>query len=475
MRLGCCALALAACSGGGTKVDAGEVTVTESCTVTSGTRLRANYWTTSDGGKYFAGTWHDTMLGHDCAFGTDPADGKIYCLPTNDGIWATEYSDNQCTVPVVDVDPSCTATSPIFGFKNLTMSGSYALTFYPVGAAYTGARWQQNGCQPASDVAPTGYEFHTVGAPLDKSTFVAATAYSAMGATRLRATGYMAPDGAIQACSPTAFFDSQRNETCYLGTDPTDQPRCLPIGYSFSGANVFSDSACKNAAAQLSAMPAQSYEAVSVQVPCGTGTKLFKLAGPLATEYTTSTGVCALVSPTQPNYYTAGAEVTSDHFVALTDEPLAAAQRLQEIVHAAPDGFGMSTGTFSDSQLGGATCAFATASDGTTRCLPGDPTNAPKIGLLYSESTCRVPVSIISGPCGGVAPRFAQVVETPAMAATCSYQGATRVFAVGAMVTYDLYQASGSTCMLSPYGGDAYELGDELPPSTFVQGTQVAE
>jgi hypothetical protein len=469
-------LALAACHGGGGAVDAGDAgaQVSNLCAITSGSRLRANYWLTNDGGMYFAGTWHDNVLGHDCAFGTIPGDTNVYCLPTSDGIWAAEYSDSLCSVPVVDVDPSCSVTSPIFSFTNMASSGNTAVDFYPITGAYTGMRWQENGCRATTDSPPAGFEFHGVGSPLDKSMFAVATPYTATGPTRLHATGYMAPDGAIQACSTTTFFDSQRNETCHSSLDEYGRARCLPSGYTFSDAGLYSDTACHVIAGLLSSAPALPYEAVSVAMTCGTGTKIFKLSGPLATEYTSASGQCAAISPNMPNYYAAGEEITPDHFAGLSDVPIAIpGQRLQENVTGAADGFGMSTGTFTDSQLG-ATCRFATASDGTTRCLPGDPTNQPRIGTLYSDSICSTPISIIT-VCSGVAPRFAQVVGAPSAQPTCTYQGVTRAYAVGAAVTDTLYEVSGTQCVQSSFTGPGtYALGGELPPAMFVQAQLTA-
>lgn len=473
------ALALVGCSSHGAPppADSGIGMVSYSCSVTSGSRLRANYWVTADGGRYFAGTWHDAMLDHDCAVGSIPGDSNVYCLPTSDGISSSEYSDDQCTSPVAYVDPTCSPSSPIFGFKSETGTGGYALTFYPIAGAYTGTRWAQNGgCRAATDQPPAGYEVHSVGTALDPTSFATVTPYTAMGPTRLQATGYTSPDGAIQACSANAFFDSQRNEKCFVGADSMTQVRCLPLGYSFTGTTLYSDTSCKNPAEQLSANPALPYEAVSVAFTCGTGTKLFKLAGPVTSEYTIASGSCASVSPTLPDYYTAGDEVTPDHFVALTDVPrVVDGQRLQEVLHGTADGFGMATGTFIDPQLGGATCQFTTASDGTTRCLPGDPSNVPKIGFLYSDATCLTPISIIVPDCTGIPPRYAQLVDTPPMHATCSYQGATHVYAVGGAVEDVLYEDSGGACTESAYTGNAYALSPELPPSMFVQATLASE
>ncbi len=406
-----------------------------------------------------------------------PGDTNVYCLPTSDGISSSEYSDDQCTVPVVDVDPTCTASSPIFAFKNATSTGGFTVSFYPIAGAYTGGRWQQNGgCKAVTDTAPAGYEFHTVGPALATSAFVAATPYTATASTRLRATGYMAPDGAIQACTANAFFDAQRAEKCFAEPDSTSQVRCLPLGYSFSSGTVFGDSSCQNAAEQLSATPALPYEAVRVPFSCGTGTKLFKLSGPLTTEYAISAGSCVMISPALPDYYAAGEEITPDHFVALTDVPtVVAGQRLQEILHGSGDGFGMSTATFSDPQLGGATCRFSTASDGTMRCLPGDPTNKLEIGVVYSDSTCTTPIPIIVPACATKPPPFAQLVDAPSTHATCSYQGATHVFGVGAEVSTILYEVSGSSCVQSSATGNAYALTDELPPAMFVQATLVTQ
>jgi hypothetical protein len=66
---------------------------------TSGTRLRARYYTGEDGSKQFIG-WHDKMRDEDCSF-QKAEDGQLRCLPAM-GVTAL-YADSACKEPIFQV------------------------------------------------------------------------------------------------------------------------------------------------------------------------------------------------------------------------------------------------------------------------------------------------------------------------------------------------------------------------------------
>jgi hypothetical protein len=119
-------------------------------------------------------------------------------------------------------------------------------------------------------------------------------------------------------------------------------------------------------------------------------------------------------------------------------------------------------------------CTFATASDGTSRCLPTGLGTTSNTGY-YSDSHCSQPVLNIPTVCT-TPPPYISTLGTD-----CSGATTVHIYPAGATFTpaTDLYIGTGSgatgTCTAFPSkdikAGTWYSAGTELPPSTFVQGT----
>jgi hypothetical protein len=125
-----------------------------------------------------------------------------------------------------------------------------------------------------------------------------------------------------------------------------------------------------------------------------------------------------------------------------------------------------------DSQLK-ATCAFVTASDGSSRCFPTGLTAAASTSY-YSDSHCSQPILNIPSVCTAPPP----YVTT--FGTSCSGTTTFHIYPSGSMFTLgaDVYVGGGSgatgSCIAvsaKDSTGTWYSVGAELPPSQFVEGT----
>jgi len=159
---------------------------------------------------------------------------------------------------------------------------------------------------------------------------------------------------------------------------------------------------------------------------------------------------------------------------ALAD-PYQSGTRIRMQYYAGADGSKTFAGTY-DSMLK-VTCSFATAADGKARCVPFG-TGVIDAALVYADAACAQPLGSATKGCSPGAFASAAVASGPA----CGSSGTFHVYPVGSAFTpgTDVYEKSGTTCVGVPSSNitqtfDLYQLGSELPSSTFVQGTLQAE
>lgn len=119
---------------------------------------------------------------------------------------------------------------------------------------------------------------------------------------------------------------------------------------------------------------------------------------------------------------------------------------------------------FYDSQLQ-TNCFYVTASDGSTRCMPLTASGQ----MLFTNATCSQ--AVLVGDCFATQPYYALPVS---IGSGCTAAQGFRVFEAGtpsAATTF--YYGTPANCQLypSPISGQVYNA-TELPPSSFVQGTE---
>jgi hypothetical protein len=119
--------------------------------------------------------------------------------------------------------------------------------------------------------------------------------------------------------------------------------------------------------------------------------------------------------------------------------------------------------TMHDNQLN-VDCSFATASDGTIRCLP---TGGASVGSYYADSGCSQALAYAYVPCGST-PSYA----TQYLGSSGRCNGyMSHLFPVSGAFSGTVYSGAPSSCVATTTPYSVYSIGSELAPSTFVQAT----
>lgn len=113
-------------------------------------------------------------------------------------------------------------------------------------------------------------------------------------------------------------------------------------------------------------------------------------------------------------------------------------------------------------------CAFGTAADGKTRCLPT--AGGYAYGSYFADAACSQEVTGVG--CSGPAPKYINVSH--ASTDGCTVTLASLHSAGAAYTGTMIYAKSGTTCTaLTPSVGLAYYfIGDEVPASSFMAATE---
>jgi hypothetical protein len=153
---------------------------------------------------------------------------------------------------------------------------------------------------------------------------------------------------------------------------------------------------------------------------------------------------------------------------AMADELTQAGTRLKPQIYQSTDGARQFVGWW-DSTLQTA-CAFGTASDGVTRCLPtGTPPNYGNDGI-FSDSACTMPLALTL-PSSCSSPQYA---AGPA-ATTCPPAGPTFYKVLGKATSTTVWARASNSCVSEPVsaigGYVLWQLGPAIDPSSFVQAT----
>lgn len=117
-------------------------------------------------------------------------------------------------------------------------------------------------------------------------------------------------------------------------------------------------------------------------------------------------------------------------------------------------------------------CNFSLAADAKERCLPLGTYNAV-LGTYFSDSACTAPLALALYPSCEV--KYATGAKS---GGGCQFASTmTQVFVLGAKANLaTVYVKSGANCIsTSGTGVELYEVGTEIPPSSFVAGTVMAD
>lgn len=113
-------------------------------------------------------------------------------------------------------------------------------------------------------------------------------------------------------------------------------------------------------------------------------------------------------------------------------------------------------------------CGFTRAADGKIRCVPGSSAQVIVAGN-YADAGCTQPVVRVTAPCA-TAPTYASNYVSE----NCG--SSLQLVEVGAPLA-TVYSGSPANCVVYniPEGWTFYEVGSEVPPSSFAEATAVIE
>jgi len=208
--------------------------------------------------------------------------------------------------------------------------------------------------------------------------------------TRLRA---MINDvgGAKQFLS---WFDTQFGQECTRAVAEDGVTRCLPVQLTVAG--QFSDPACTvpvgvgRTASDSAACP---YAATVARMPIGDQTRVVQVGALYSGALYQVSGTCSPTSPFGFTYYSVGATVAPDMFVAFHDE-LTASGDLAYIEYVGDDGARELDATELVVRASGEHCRLMSISHDEWICAPKQPMGTP----AFADAACTEPAVVIDQP-----------------------------------------------------------------------------
>lgn len=432
----------------------------------SGTRLLVQGITTSEG-TFVGIELYDTKLGTRC-YAAPTEDGVVRCIP-GDAISAPYYADDKCTTVLAETTKgSCSV--PTFGARRLSSTPcDTRASYFRLGAKVTPAKLYVKSGVDCNEQAPApDGEYYAVTAALAPSELVTLTAKDIPVTAKLAVHVVDGDDGSRYRRD--AFFDVARGKSCRVNRGGDDQLRCTPA--SSANADWFSDVGCGNRAAlgALCNVVTEPFDDTTAQQfelgACGPNkVRAYALGAKRGSRdiysQTPDGGCSGPTTSSQQEVFDVGAEIAASTFPKV-DDGTTGGPRIVEKTYTSEGVLLANRRIVRDTTLG-IDCAFQTAADGKTRCLPQD-----LYAAYYLDDQCTIPLAPQTEACK--TPKYALAQE-----GTCATQ-TTRVYTLGATIdptTTPYYIRTSSNCQ--QVGGSnsltLYRLGTEVPASSFVEGT----
>lgn len=426
--------------------------------IVRGSRLAPRFQESADGFSSFVGI-ADTARGN-AACGPGLADdGVLRCVPTDAlRVRLPLFADSGCTKPVAAVGTSCSTPTLLSVSDDACVE---KLTHYAVGAAHTAASVYLKGeaGECTEMAADPGEKYYLLGDKQPASSFVKLTALlDDLGG----GVGVSAHDGEDGSHFPTAnTVIVARKESCESATASDEKMRCLPK----ITANVigFVDSACKTRAAEHTQSCDPAEKATTATSP--SSRRVYELGSSRGKQaYFGSDDDLACGSNDPTDLWEVGAEIPAATF-PLLDESEKGGTRLVAKFPIANGTPLPAPAQFSDRTLD-IDCIIARGTDGKQRCLPRAVAQE-----VFLDALCSKP-GIIVGAGQKIGKYLSDI--TP----SCDSLNTLRIAALTLQTPQpaSIYVRVGGSCKDGPtIGADVYAVGDEVPPSTFVEVTDVVK
>ena len=454
--------------GGGTDATAGaggtdSILVTDT-TAASGSRLRAQYLTTTDGTRQFHG-WLDKNLGISCHFAS-AEDGEPHCLPNTTATLSSAFADAQCLQPLVQIAAGC-SDAPSYVLQSSSGECGPTAQVFAVGAAQAPTKvYYTSGTDCVPSDPPANQKLFALGAKVDASTFQGGMSAGVPSGNRLDPVYTLGSDGSKER---TGWFDTMNDSACTISVAADGKSRCLPTPSAIVQ-STFADSGCSQPLAQSIATTCDAASAPSLAFSVDTSAcpatktiyaRTAQFSGlQVWVEQGTS---CTPVTATGASYYQVTPINPPEFELFLEVQPGAARLRPEALVDAEGDSeFGA---TLFDSARN-ESCTFANAADGQVRCLPDG------AGVLFSDAQCTMSLGVASPSCASSTPAYARLARADSCPSDVS------VFPIGATTSArNLFgpDVDGKCSATSAPSATLYTVGAELAPSAFALATLTTE
>jgi hypothetical protein len=471
------------CSDGGTAGQAPGPERASAWEPRSGTRLLARYLVGDDGSRVWHG-WFDSARKEPCRIARGES-GRYSCFPEGN---RAVFRDDRCREPAAE-HRACAHryTAVARGDSrcgNETMSLWEEGEALPAGDAF---RLVNDFC--SGPVQPVTGRVFALTRRVADTDLVRGTAESGRPDLRIGPRLVRFEDGAV---APLDMLDGGRSRRC-VRVDTAKGTRCLPESVLYIGRSgpYFSDQACSVPVAHADA-PACLMPTLALKVEGASGcyrvTEAYRLQANrrLDPRFVWSGASCETNRILPGHFYELSEPVDLASFPELkVQESVAGRIRISSFV----GGDGVAIPPLGqhlyDSQLQ-MECRVATAQDGKLRCLPLD---GPELTLddpasaVFADAACARPLARYSGDraCRGPAPpapMVARVAQRQCLDPTAMGSGSPddpqpgrwQIFQLGARHEGQVYfqRAAGCQAGAAPAEEQLYELGEALPPETFV-------
>jgi hypothetical protein len=431
---------------------------------TPGSRIRGRWAVTDEGVRAWLG-WFDNELEIDCEFMTI-ANGGVRCVPNNYDFSEEVYTDASCTMAAYTRGRQSECEFMDFVFQSLPgdceTPGGYV--FYELGESVGAASevYTLDGSECVPTTVPDSELFRR-GPLIQPSRFQEGTSGELGGAGRLRDYGVSAPDGTRRLQN---WWDTEFDEECYMYLAEDGALRCLPRG---PRVDFFGDAACELPIFEpyTSCTPVEpSFATEYPDHDCPNDRYVLFTAGETyaGPRYEKTEASCLAAGPSEAPSHVA-VPAPPEMFPSIdvsTDE--SAPGRLKPRYWTTSDGGCWFQG-FWDSELG-AECHFDGATDGQTRCIPGE---GYQVLNVFSDAACSAPFPLVDvATCGTDSPPRFVLGSAGECRDTYAVWETGETLATSALPA--LWDNRGGTCQTVTLPGTSYVRLALVDPARLVAG-----
>lgn len=444
----------------------------------SGSRLQARGYA-ADGIFVLEGLY-DSELGLMCE-PSITSDGTARCVPRDSiplGPYADwedggpDYLDDGCSKPVVTIrKSSCSDPARVVVRSSRLNDRQAAAGYWRIGTPMTPTklfRSNMGTCEETS-VDPENSYFER-GAPLASVGFVAFVRHEVPLSSAIRALVLEGEDGS--RVQTQEFIDAIRGEPCEIAVAEDNVTRCTPVAAGIYQNRTFSDADCRTPAAAIACSlgpDACDQSTVTERIPgplsdgcVPTRYRFYTAGAPVeggAVHFGAGPTECAMPILQTTPFVEVGPPIAPTTFPAVVPGSLPSELRLVEETLGV-DGAPMKQFSIFDPQLDDE-CRFEKAGDGKVRCLPA---HAAVPSVRFADAACTIPLYSPVDVCeGATTTKYARIVEGS------SCDPIVRIRAVSP-ATQAFERRDGISCVAASTEA-TFMIGDEIPPTTFVEGT----